>query len=323
MKPRAWARIRWLVALVAASVAYGVFGYMVFEGWSLPDSLYMTLIVLSTVGLKEVQPLDASGQIFTATLMVLGVAIVLVTVTAVASWVTADQLGSTRRRKRMQKRIDAMTDHTIICAYGRVGRAAARELVDEGRPFVVVDPKEELQERMEADGVAYLVEDPSMEDVLNRAGVGRAKGLLCAVDSDATNVYITLMARSINPDLFIVARASEPGSDVRLQKAGANRVVSPFVASGREMAWMAMDPALVEAVGLTAQSRSRSVIVEELLAEEGSELVGATVADAAGSRIPVAVRHLDGRTTANPTSDMRLAEGDVLIVLYAPEESSV
>jgi voltage-gated potassium channel len=320
MTSRAWTRIRWLALLVAAAVAYGVIGYMVFEGWGFSDSLYMTLTVLSTVGLKEVNPLDATGQVFTASLMILGVAIVLVTVTAVASWVTAEQMGTTRRRKRMQKRIDGLTDHTIICAYGRVGRAAARELEEEGRPFVVIDPKEELQERMDADGVSYLIEDPSMEGTLKRAGVDRAKGLLCAVDSDATNVYITLMARSVNPDLFIVARASEPGSDVRLQKAGANRVVSPFVASGREMAWMAMDPALVEAVGLTAQSRSRSVIVEELLAEEGSELVGATVGEASGSRIPVAVRHLDGRTTANPAADLRLVEGDVLVALDAPRD---
>lgn len=316
-----WTRIRWLVFLVAASVVYGTVGYMVFEGWSLSDSLYMTLTVLSTVGLREVRPLDTGGQLFTATLMVLGVAIVLTTVTAVATWIMAEQLGITRRRKRMQKRIDALRDHVIICAYGRVGRAAARELESEGLPFVVIDPKEELKERMEADGVAYLTEDPSLEGVLRRAGVDRAKGMLCAVDSDATNVYITLMARAINPDLYIVARASEPGSDVRLQTAGANRVVSPFVASGREMAWMAMDPALMEAVGLTTQSRSRSVIVEELLVEEGG-LAGSSVGEASGNRIPVAIRHVDGRTTANPGHQLPLQEGDVLVVLYAPREAS-
>lgn len=315
MNTPVWIRIRWLVVLVVVSTAYGVFGYMVFEGWSFTDSLYMTLMVLSTVGFREVYPLDTAGQLFTSTLMILGVAIVLVTLAAVASWVTAEQIGTTRRRRRMQKRIDALDDHIIICAYGRVGRAAARELKDEGVPFVVIDPKEELEERMASDDVAYMVADPSLEEVLKRAGIERARGLLCAVDSDATNVYITLMARSLHPELYIVARASEPGSDVRLQKAGANRVVSPFVGSGREMAWLAMDPALMEALGLTAQSRSRSVIIEELLAEEGSELVGATVAGASGARIPVAIRHADGRTTANPDADLRLQEGDVLIVL--------
>ena len=144
------------------------------------DALYMTLLVLSTVGFREVRPLDASGRVFTATLMIAGVALVLVTITVVATWVTEEQMWASRRRKRMQKRLDAMSDHFIICAYGRVGRAVARDFEAEGVPFVVIDPKEELEERMLEDGVAYLMEDPSLEHVLERAGISRARGLVCA-----------------------------------------------------------------------------------------------------------------------------------------------
>ncbi|MCJ7831987.1 MAG: potassium channel family protein [Actinobacteria bacterium] len=307
--------VRWLILLLALAVLYGVGGYMFFEGWNLADSLYMTLLVLSTVGFKEVRPLDTSGRTFTATLIVIGVALVLVTVTVLALWVTEENLWASRRKKRMQKRIEDMKDHYIICAYGRVGRAVARDLEEEGVPFVVVDPKEELEERMLQDEVAYLVEDPSAEEVLVRAGLDRAKGLICAVDSDATNVYITLMARSMNPDILIVARASEPGSDVRLQKAGANRVVSPFVSSGRHMALMSLRPEVVDAVEFTSRSRKRPMWVEELLVDDDSALNGATVATARGASSALALRSADGDVTTGPSDDLRLRPGDLLLLL--------
>lgn len=288
---------------------------MLFEGWSFTDSLYMTLLVLSTVGFQEVQPLDASGRAFTATLIIVGVALVLVTVAVLALWVSEEHLWASRRKKRMQKRIDAMKDHYIICAYGRVGRAVARDLEEEGAPFVVIDPKEELEERMIQDGVAYMVEDPSAEKVLERAGLDRARGLICAVDSDATNVYITLMARSMNPDILIVARASEPGSDVRLQKAGADRVVSPFVSSGRHMALMSLRPEVVDAVEFTSRSRKRPMWVEEVLVDDDSALSGATVATARGSSSALALRSADGGVTTGPSDDLRLSPGDLLLLL--------
>jgi len=310
-----WNLVRALVLLLGLALAYGVCGYMLFEGWSFTDSLYMTLLVLSTVGFQEVKPLDASGRAFTATLIIVGVALVLITVAVLALWVSEEHLGASRRKKRMQKRIEAMKDHYIICAYGRVGRAVARDLEEEGAPFVVIDPKEELEERMIQDGVAYMIEDPSAESVLEQAGLDRARGLICAVDSDATNVYITLMARSMNPNILIVARASEPGSDVRLQKAGADRVVSPFVSSGRHMALMSLRPEVVDAVEFTSRSRKRPMWVEEVLVDEDSALSGATVATARGSSSALALRSADGDVTTGPGDDIRLAPGDLLLLL--------
>jgi voltage-gated potassium channel len=292
-----------------------VAGYVLIEHWSVTDALYMTLLVLSTVGFREVRPLDAGGRAFTATLIVAGVVLVLVLVTVVATWVTEEQMWASRRRKRMQKRLDAMSDHFIICAYGRVGRAVARDFEAEDVPFVVIDPKEELEERMLEDGVAYLTEDPSVEHVLERAGIARARGLVCAVDSDATNVYITLMARSLNPHVLIVARASEPGSDVRLQTAGADRVVSPFVSSGRHMAMMSLRPEIVDAVAFTSRARNRPMRVEELLIEEGSELSGKNVGVARGSATALALRNSEGTVTTSPVDGLILKPGDLLLTL--------
>ncbi len=317
-----WHRLRWLVALLAAAVAYGVTGYMFVEGWGFVDSLFMTVITLTTVGFGEVRPLDAGGQVFTITLLMLGVGTVFVTISLTARWVAEVQIGSRSRRKRMESRIEALRGHYIICAYGRVGRAIAREFEAEGVPFVVIDPKEDLQERMTQDGVLFLIEDPSEEGVLLHAGVQRARGLVCAVDSDATNVYITLMARSLNPDLFIVARASERGSDKRLLKAGADRVVSPFVSSGRHMALVAMRPRAADVVEVESAGAS-SLRLEELRIDAGSSNAERTIAGAMGATPVLAIRHPGGQITANPPPDQVLKAGDLVLMIGEVDLPSV
>lgn len=312
-------RVRWTFAALVAVFVFGVLGYWVLEDWSFLDAVYMTVITLTTVGFKEVRPLDTNGRLFTIVLLVMGVGLALISVALIAQLVAESQLGARSRRRRMERDIDRLRNHTIICAYGRVGRAVARELRANGRAFVVIDPQEDLRERMEADGVPFLIDDPSSEAVLKRAGVERARSLVCAVDSDATNVYITLIARSIRPDLQIVARASEPGSPERLERAGADRVVSPFVTSGQHMAKMAMRPELVDVLGEEEEGR-RALSVEERVVAHGSTLVGRPVADAGGPVL--AVRRVGGQVIANPAGDLVLAEGDTVLVLAAEPAST-
>ncbi len=307
-------RIRWAAVLLAIALAYGVTGYMLLQGWSFLDALYMTVTTFTTVGFREVRPLDDAGRVFTLSVIAIGVALVLITIALAAQWVIEGQWGERTRRKRMQRRIDGLSGHYLICAYGRVGRAIAREFEAESVPFVVIDPKEDLQERMEHDAVLYLIEDPSEEGVLLRAGVRRARGLVCAVDSDATNVYITLMARSLNPDLFIVARASERGSDQRLLKAGADRVVSPFVSSGRHMALVALRPRAADVVEVESAGAS-SLRLEELRIEAGSSTAERTIAEAMGSTPVLAIRHPGGQITANPPPDLVLRPGDLVLMI--------
>lgn len=310
--------LAWLLSLLALVLAYGTVGYAVLEGWSLLDALYMTVITLSTVGFREVRPLDASGRVFTMTLIALGVGLVLVAASVLAARLFEEERWVRRGRLRMQRRIEAMRDHFIVCAYGRVGRAVARELEGAGAPFVVVDPLESLEPRMIADGVTYLIDDPSLEPALRAAGVERARGLICAVDSDATNVYIVLMARQLNPDLFIVARASEPGSDERLIRAGADRVVSPFVSSGRHMAALALNPRVADVLRVEAPGAG-TLELDEIRVDVGSTAVGRSVGEVAGGRPALAVRHAGGDVTPNPPPDLRLAAGDLLIVLGTGE----
>jgi voltage-gated potassium channel len=305
-------RLAWVGVALVIVVTYGVVGYMVLEGWSFFDALYMTVTTMTTVGFREVQEMDTGGRVFTLTVVVLGVAVALVGISLASALIAETELAGVGRRRRMEKRIETLQDHFIVCAYGRVGRAAVRELKSAGVPFVVLDTQEELRERMEADGVPFLVEDPSLEPTLRKAGVDRARALICAVDSDATNVYITLTARSLNPSLFIVARASEPGSAQRLERAGADRIVSPFVSSGRHMVRMARDPAIVDLFD-EGSGGEHSIDVEERLIEADSPLIGMRVAEVPGAVL--AIRRVGGRVEPSPPGDLRLADGDVVLLL--------
>jgi voltage-gated potassium channel len=201
-----------------------------------------------------------------------------------------------------------------------VGRIVAREYEAESVPFVVIDSKEELEEQLRADGVFYIIGDPSSEAVLRRAGVERAKALVCAGDSDATNVHIAWTARSLSPDIFIVARAGEPGSAERLFRAGVDRVVSPYVTSGRHMALVSLRPRVVdffEVVGLGG----REARLDELAVEEGSPMVGRTLAEVCGQAIVLLLRRGGtGELLPNPQGGERLAPGD-LIFLFGDQDA--
>jgi CPA2 family monovalent cation:H+ antiporter-2 len=211
-------------------------------------------------------------------------------------------------RRRMERRVEDLREHTIVCAYGRVGRAAARELQAEEAPFVVIEPKRELKDRMRADGVLFLTGDPSSEPVLRQAGIERAQGLLCAVDSDATNVFITLTARSLNPDIYIVARASEAETPDRLRRAGANRVISPYRSSGQRMAHLVLRPRVVDSLELLGKR------LQELVVESGSPLVGRTVGDACDGAVALLVHETGGETRMHPDAGEIVQAGDRILV---------
>ncbi len=246
-------------------------------------------------------------------LIALGVTVLLITITVVGAWVAEGALSERRRRKRMSKRINQLRDHFIVCAYGRVGRAVAREFCAEGVPFVVIDPNQELEEHMREEGLTYILDEASEEEVLREAGVERAKGLVCAVDSDSTNVFIVLMARSLNPDIFIVARASESQAIARLQQAGADRVISPFLTSGQQMALTALRARVMGYREMT--TGDLPLRLEERLIEEGSPLIGRTTEGVCGNTPLLAVRHADGRITAGPAGDLQVRAGDLLILV--------
>jgi voltage-gated potassium channel len=217
----------------------------------------------------------------------------------------------------VQRGITQLRDHHILCGYGRVGRAAAREFDADGVPFVVIEVNPELEEDLRRDGVLYLIGNSSSEALLRAAGISRARGLVCAVDSDAENVYITIVARSLNPDLAIVARAAEEASADRLYRAGANRVVSPYVTSGRRMALLAVRPHVVDFFDIARRGAPESRL-EELLVADGSPLAGRCLGEVLGGAIPLLVRRAGGELLPNPDPATTLRAGDVVVVFGEP-----
>jgi voltage-gated potassium channel len=309
-------RLGIVLAGMIAVYAYGVVGYTLF-GFTLIDAAYMAALALTTAGFNQVGQLTPGEKGFTISIALLGVGLFLFILAVLTTGITAGQLGTATRRRRMDKRISDMKEHFIVCAYGRVGRAVAREFESEGVLFVTIDAKEELEELMRADGVPYLIADPSQESVLRRAGIAHARGLICAVDSDAVNVYITLTARSINPDLFIVARASDLDSPERLYRAGADRVISPYVSSGRHMALLGLRPRVVDYLDIAGLGENK-VRLEEVLIEPGSPFVGATVAQVCGEATPLLIRRNVGHVVPRPEGPEELEAGDLLVVVGEP-----
>ncbi|MBI4729347.1 MAG: potassium channel protein [Acidobacteria bacterium] len=311
-----WRRLAVPLAWLAVVFAAGVLGYLAL-GLGPVDAFSTTVFVLTTIGFGARAPIGAVEKVFTASLAALGVSAYLAILAGVAGAIAEGQLGIASRRRRMDRKIGALKDHFVICAYGRVGRAVAREFEGEGMPFVVIDRKEELEDQMRLDGVLYLIGDPTAEVVLRRAGIERAKGLVCAVDSDADNVYIALTGRSLNPGIFIVARASASETPDRLYRAGANRVISPYVASGRHMALLALRPRVVDYLEMLGPERPMRL--EELVVEEGSPLVGRLLADAVGAATPLVVCRTNGETVAHPDPGEALRAGDLVVLLGEPK----
>lgn len=283
-------------------------------GFGLPpaQAVYLAVLALTTEGAGGGVRLSAAEQLFTAGLAILGVTVFLAVVGTIGAALVEGRAGLGRRR-RMQRRIDALRGHFIICAYGRVGRTVTREFEAEGVAYLVIESRAELEEDLQRDGVLYLHGNPSSEEVLRRAGIERARGLVCAVDSDAENVFITLVARSLNPAIAIVARAGEATSADRLFRAGANRVVSPYVASGRRMALLALRPHVVDLLEVTQREDSQYRL-EELLVTPDSALAGRPLGEGCGGAVPLLLRRKDGTMLPSPDHATALEAGDVLVV---------
>ncbi|HUQ62211.1 MAG TPA: potassium channel protein [Acidimicrobiales bacterium] len=315
----AW-RVRIPLALLAFTLVYGTVGYAVLEHFSILDSVYMTLTTLTTVGFGEIHPLSQSGRVFTMTVIVFGVLGTFGLLAEFTALLASGQVGKFLERRSMQREIRDLEHHYVICAYGRVGRAAAQELVEQGAQVVVIESKVELEPMLVQSGLPYLVADPTQESVLEEAGIHRAEALLCAVDSDAINVYITLTARAMNPNLFIIARASSPDAVDKLERAGSNRVVSPYTVSGARMASLGLSPAVIEFAEMV--SVAPDLRIEELVVGEGSPMAPSTVRQVCEPYegvMVLAVKRPAGELVVPPGADTIVNEGDVLIILGPAE----
>jgi voltage-gated potassium channel len=237
-------RFRLPGALLAVVVVYGTAGYMLVEHWNLLDAFYMTVITISTVGYGEVHPVSAIGRIFTTTLIIGGVGILLYGFGVFAETLSEGHFIEYRRYRRLERQIAAMRQHFIVCGYGRMGTRIVVEFEEQKVDYVVVDTNPDAIARLRRENRTYIEGDAADEDVLHAAGIEHARCLISAVDSDERSVYITLAARALNPNLYIVARAGQPGSIRRLELAGASHVVSPYIMAGHRMAEFALHPEL-------------------------------------------------------------------------------
>ena len=253
------------------------FSLTVIEGWSFLDALYMTITTITTVGYDEVHPLSDTGRIFSIFLIVGGVGGALYTLTTVVGYFVEGQFGSTLGRRQMKNRIARLKDHFIICGYGRVGQEVARAFAGDGMPFVVIDSSQERIVQAEKDGFPYLLANATEDEVLKEAGIEKARGLVSAVGGDVDNTYITLSARGLRPDLFIAVRASDREAEVKLTRAGANRIVSPYSIGARRLAMLALRPAVVDFIDTVSYGPGRELKLENIAVSDNSPLAGTTV----------------------------------------------
>lgn len=319
-------RFRSPALLVLIAAAYGTAGYMLIEGWNPLDAFYMTLTTITTVGFGEIHPLSTAGRLFTVTLVIGGVGTMLYAFGVLAETLAEGQFATFRRRRQMAKDIGALRDHFIICGYGRMGTHIAREFDRQHVRSVVVEVNPEPVERLRRESRLFVEGDAASEDVLRAAGIAHARGLLAAVDSDERVVYITLAARALSPGLFITARAGHPESIRRLELAGASRVVSPYRMAGRLMAELALRPAVVDVIE-SMQHGGGSIGIEEILVGANCRASGRSLADAGllkpGQARLLALRRRDGAMHVNPSSELQIEDGDLLVAMGSEEELTV
>jgi voltage-gated potassium channel len=311
------------VALLVVIIAGGAIGYMVIEGWSAWDAFYMTIITVTTVGYQEVHQLSRAGQAFTVVLLLSGVGAVLYTFTLLATVVVEGGLPKRLQRRRHQRMLDTITDHFIICGYGRIGSIVAHQFRRQRIPYVVVERSAERVQIAIEEGAPGIEADASREDVLKRVGIERARGLIAVVGTDAENVYAVLSARVMRPDLFIVSRAETEDATLKLKRAGANRVISPYQIGAVQIAQTALRPAVVDFMELATSSDNLELAMEQITINARSALSNRSIVEASLRQrygvIVVGIQREDSRMEFNPEPDTAIRPGDKLVVLGRPE----
>lgn len=306
-----------LAVLVVLPVV-GTIGYMIIEGWDFLDALYMTVITLTTIGFREVQPLSDGGRVFTMVLAISGVGAIFYALIALFAFLMEGELATLLGVRRMKGRIESLRDHYILCGYGRVGTEIAREFAARGVPFVIVESNEEAIARGQAAGHLMMEGDATNDQVLRDAGIERARGLLAASDSDAGNTFIVLTAKALRPDLYVVSRAGRTESEPRMTRAGADRTVSPYAIAGRRMALSALQPLIVEFIDSLATGRTEEQILAEIEISAESGLAGRSIDDVMQTcrrTVVLGLQRATGAIQVGPLGASELSVGDRLIVL--------
>lgn len=311
--------VRALVLLLILTMV-GTGGYMLIEHWALADALFMSVVILSTVGLEAPHPLSPGGRAFTIFLIVTGVSLAAYVLSALGEYVTGGVFTGVFRRRRVARAVHHLAGHYIVCGHGRVGRQIVEDLRRRGCAVVIIESAEVDVEEESNQDLTILSGDASDDAVLTRAGVSRAKGLVAATGSDATNLVIVLSARALAPDLVIIARSSDPYAEAKLVRAGATHVVSPYAIGGHRIVAELLSPGITAFFDTVMHAEELDLWLDVSTIASGSPLAGATL----GSALPTSHRTVNlvalrqganGSFTTNPMADTRLAVGDTLVVI--------
>ena len=314
-----YTRLRISLTLLLAVIGFGSAGYCVLEDMSPFDAFYMTLITISTVGFSEIKPLSQGGRLITVFIIISGISLLTYTLGQVARVFVEGELRRILGRRKLEKQIDRLKDHYIICGYGRIGTIISKELAVESIPFVVVEQDPSKIELLDKDGFIYLNMDATTEEALIKAGIRNAKGIVTAVRSDANNVFITLTAKGLRPDIFVLSRASDPSNEDKLIRAGANRVVCPYLMGGRRMAQVLRRPTVVDFIDTATMDGELGLRMEEAVVGNASDLIGKNLVESRIRQdfgvIIIAIKRISGDMVFNPLSTERLEAGDVIVVI--------
>lgn len=322
---KALRNVKFLAVGILLLLIIGTLGFHFIEGWPLFDGLYMTLTTLTTIGYQETHPLSHAGRIFNVFMIVAGVSLVFLLIGSLTQALIEFEFEETFGRRRMEREIGRLSDHYIICGAGRVGRSVAHEFQRKPAPFVVIEGNEAKAERYHEEFPLMIIGDASQEAVLHQARIEHARGLIAATTTDASNTYIVLTARSLNPKLKIIARASEEDAEKHLRTAGADVVVSPYTFAGHRIAHSFLRPNVVDFIDVAmVQQEKLGLEIEEVQVDSASSLAGQTVS---GSKIRqdlgiivLAIKRPGTPMHYNPSSQDKIEAGDFLIVMGPPDQ---
>ncbi len=317
-------RILFIIMSLFGVTLVGTVGYSLLEGWPLEESFYMTIITLTTVGYGEVHELDMKGRMFTVGLLLVGLAVVFYSTALIAEARLEQRVRQIFGRRKLVRELKKLEGHHIICGYGRIGSTVASEYARESRPYVIIENDESIAAHLDQEGLLLVVGDATLDETLLSANVTKAESLVCALGTDAENVFVTLTARALNPDLFILSRAARESSIGKMEAAGADRVISPYVMGGIRIAQSVLRPKLAGFLDEVTSHATADLDFEEVSVPTGSGLVGMALRESKISQETgvylLAIRQSDGKMRFNPGPDFEIHAGDHLYALGTPAQ---